>query len=83
MLTVPEAARRIGRDPETVRRWLRSGRLPSKKVGTQYLIDEADLDAIEGDNHEEEAVPSYLRTTPDGDLIPNVVRWVHLSRQGH
>jgi excisionase family DNA binding protein len=46
-LTVPEAARRVGRDPETIRRWIRAGKLPSRKVGTQHLIDEEDLtDAI-------------------------------------
>jgi len=43
MLTVPEAARRTKRDPETVRRWIRSGRLRATKVGTQHMIDEADL----------------------------------------
>ena len=46
MLTVPEAARRVGRDPETVRRWIRAGRLSSVKVGTQHLIDERDLDGL-------------------------------------
>ena len=40
MLTVPEAARRTKRDPETVRRWIRSGRLKATKIGTQHLIDE-------------------------------------------
>jgi excisionase family DNA binding protein len=45
MLTVPQAARRVGRDPETVRRWVRSGRLVSSKVGTQHLIREEDLAA--------------------------------------
>ena len=49
MLTVPEAARRIGRNPETVRRWIRSGKLIAWKVGTQHVIDEDDLsDAIRG-----------------------------------
>jgi excisionase family DNA binding protein len=43
MLTVPEAAQLTGRSPETIRRWIRSGRLPSSKVGTQHLIDENDL----------------------------------------
>ena len=46
MLTVPEAARRVGRDPETVRRWIRAGKLSSVKVGTQHLIDEGDLDDL-------------------------------------
>lgn len=42
-LTVPEAARQIGRNPETVRRWIRAGKLPASKVGTQHVIDEDDL----------------------------------------
>jgi excisionase family DNA binding protein len=42
-LTVPEAARRTGRNPETIRRWIREGRLRAHKVGTQHVIDEADL----------------------------------------
>jgi len=48
MLTVPEAAKRVGRDPETVRRWIRAGKLASSKVGTQHLIAEADLARMTG-----------------------------------
>lgn len=43
MLTVPEAAARTGRSPETIRRWIRAGKLPATKVGTQHVIDEHDL----------------------------------------
>lgn len=83
MLTVPEVARRLGRNPETIRRWIRGARLRSTKVGTQHLIDEADLDALVADEHEELSSPAYLERAPDGSPIPNVVRWVHLSREGH
>ena len=43
MLTVPEVAARVRRSEETIRRWIRSGRLPARKVGTQHVIDEKDL----------------------------------------
>jgi excisionase family DNA binding protein len=33
MLTVPEIAARVGRDPETIRRWIRTGKLRARKVG--------------------------------------------------
>ena len=46
MLTVPEAARRSGKNPETIRRWIREGRLRSSKVGTQHVIDEEDLESL-------------------------------------
>jgi excisionase family DNA binding protein len=60
-LTVPEAARRAGRNPETIRRWIRAGKLPSHKVGTQHLIDEDDLT---GAVHAVTAGPS-LKLDPD------------------
>src|SRR4030067_450323 len=43
MITVPEAARLVGRDPETIRRWIRAGKLTAWKIGTQHVIDEDDL----------------------------------------
>jgi excisionase family DNA binding protein len=46
MFTVPEVAQRLGRSPETIRRWIRAGKLRASKVGTQHAIDEADLAAF-------------------------------------
>jgi uncharacterized protein len=43
MLTVAEAARLAGRNPETVRRWIREGKLTAWKVGSQHVIDVNDL----------------------------------------
>ena len=43
---MPEAARRTGRSPETIRRWIWSGRLPSEKVGNQHVIESETLDAL-------------------------------------
>lgn len=82
MLTVPEAARRVGRNPETIRRWIRSGRLLARKVGTQHVIEEADLDAAIT-NEELLPVPAWWnRTMADGRPIPNVVAAIRRSREG-
>ncbi|MCA1704985.1 MAG: helix-turn-helix domain-containing protein [Actinobacteria bacterium] len=79
MLTVPEAARRVGRDPETVRRWIRSGRLRSQKVGTQHLIDEADLESVLADGVGVER-PGWLRRTHSDQSMPDSVRLIRELR---
>jgi excisionase family DNA binding protein len=38
MVDVREAARLAGRSPETVRRWVWSGRLPSVKNGNKWFV---------------------------------------------
>jgi len=83
MITVPEAAKRAGKDPETIRRWIRSGQLRARKIGTQHVIEEEDLDAFLDD----EQLPVPLEwgwdRMPDGRPVPNVVRALRLSRLGH
>ena len=78
MITVPEAARRTGRNPETVRRWIREGKLASQKVGTQHLIDEEtlrDLGAVE-------VVPAIREErTLTGEAMPNFVAALRRSRR--
>ncbi len=81
MLTVPEAASRIGRDPETVRRWIRSGKLRARKVGTQHMIEEADLElALPEDGSL--ALPPAWNGTWTGEPQPDWVRLIHRSRRG-
>jgi excisionase family DNA binding protein len=82
MLTVPEAARRANRNPETIRRWIRAGKLPARKIGTQHVIEEDALDAVLDDEHEMLPLPDSWKTTADGRPMPNVVRWIHESRRG-
>ncbi len=82
MLTVPEAARRVRRDPETIRRWIRAGRLRASKVGTQHVIEAGDLEAALG-RDQMLPLPKELRRMRDGRPMPNVVRLIRLSRQGH
>jgi excisionase family DNA binding protein len=45
-ITVREAAHRTHRSPETIRRWIWSGRLPAIKRGNTYYVDVAQLDGL-------------------------------------
>jgi excisionase family DNA binding protein len=81
MLTVPEAARRAGRNAETIRRWIRTGKLRARKVGTQHVIDEADLDAILEEGPELLPVPDAWTRSNSGRPLPNVVAAIRRSRR--
>lgn len=82
MLTVPQAAERVGRDPETVRRWIRLGKLRSQKVGTQHLIEEDDLEAVTA-GQGPLAMPAAWNKTWTGEPQPDWVGLLAHSRSGH
>lgn len=82
MITVPEAARRCGRNAETIRRWIRSGRLHSRKVGTQYLIREEDLATLADDSTVVDLVPAWRQAT-DGSPMPPWEQLVRDARRSH
>ncbi len=76
MLTVPQAARKAGKNPETIRRWIREGKLPARKVGTQHVIEDHELDGLlEGDLL---PAPADWDETLTGEPMPN---WVAIIRQ--
>lgn len=81
MLTVPEAARRAGRDPETIRRWIRDGRLRATKIGTQHIIDEDDLTL----QLESSVIPAPegWDVTPTGEPMPDFVAVLRRQRSEH
>ncbi len=81
MMTVPEAARKIGRNPETIRRWIREGKLPAQKIGTQHLIAEEDLQAI-GASHRL-PLPAGWENTLTGEPMPDWVDLLRRSRASH
>jgi excisionase family DNA binding protein len=80
MLTVPEAARRVGRDPETIRRWIRGGRLRARKIGTQHVIEERDLDAAV--TRRSLPAPREWATFESGAAQPDWVAAIERSRRG-
>lgn len=78
MIDVLEAARRTGKDPETIRRWIRSGKLRARKIGLKHMIDEADL-PIEKDDHLAR-LPEALRVTMDGRPMPDFAAMIRADR---
>jgi excisionase family DNA binding protein len=81
MLTVPEAARIAERGPETIRRWIRSGKLPARKVGTQHVIEESDLkDVLAAD---ELPIPASWGEPLTGRPLPSIAAIVRRQRVGH
>lgn len=80
MLTVPEAARLSGKNPETIRRWIRSGKLAAEKVGTQYVID---YDDLTGMWTERLPLPDDWKKTSTGEPMPNVVAIIRRQRESH
>jgi excisionase family DNA binding protein len=71
LLTLHEAAERLGVHYMTVYRYVRTGRLPGRKVGVEWRVDPADLDALAAgsaprpDEHADVAGPSRPRRRVD------------------
>ena len=82
MLTVPQAARRLRKNPETVRRWIREGKLRARKIGTQHVIEDHDLRAALADSAAELPVPPAWRRMADGRRVPNSVEAIRRTREG-
>lgn len=83
MLTVVETASRIGRSSDTVRRWIREGRLPAKRLGVKQMIEDRDVRVIEDELYPMAELPEEWRFGDDGSPAPNWVAALHRSRAGH
>lgn len=82
MLTVAEAAQRVGRTPGTVRRWIRGGRLRAETTDGRLLIDPGALDEVRNEMYPMLPLPSDWQKLEDGTRAPNWVAAVALSRLG-
>jgi excisionase family DNA binding protein len=80
-LSVREAAQRAGRDPQTIRRWIRSGRLRARKVGTQRVIESEDLERLL--TTDTLPVPDGWTRKVTGEPMPDTVGAIRRGRVGH
>lgn len=82
MLSVAEAAERVGRCPGTVRRWIREGRLMAETANGHRVIDPGALDEVRDGMYPMLPMPAEWRKLEDGTPAPNWVAAVALSRVG-
>ena len=82
MLTVEQAAERLIRDPEAVRRWIRLGRLPARRIGSRHVIAESDVRAMEDELYPMAPLPEEWLIGDDGAPASNWVAALHRSRSG-
>lgn len=83
-LTVQQAAELVHRDRQTICRWVRSGRLPHRRVGTTILLHRSDLMELFLALESPEMLPPLegCRRTHSGAPMPNVVAAVQRLRAG-
>jgi excisionase family DNA binding protein len=74
-LTVRGAAQRVGRAPETIRRWIWSGKLRARKRGNVYYVREGELDAV--------AAGSAVRSDQPARPGSTLSDWVREVEQWH
>jgi excisionase family DNA binding protein len=82
MLTVVEAARRVGRSMSIIRRWIQSGLLPATMSGGRWRIDPDALDELRDGIYPMLELPAEWRRLEDGTPAPNWVAGIALSRVG-
>jgi hypothetical protein len=82
MLTVAEAAS-LGQDRETIRGWIRSGRLRARNVAGAYAIDPRALRALEDELFPMAELPGEWKLGDDGSLTLSSVGLLHRSRPPH
>jgi excisionase family DNA binding protein len=90
MITVAEAAKRLDRSIEQVRRYLREGKLKGQRVGNQWFVDKASLK--EAGKEPAPLIPRELMEEikrarkaifQRNGIVFDAVQMVRESREGH
>jgi excisionase family DNA binding protein len=88
MITVAEAARRLNRSIEQVRRYLREGKLRGQRIGNQWFVEERALEAAHGEPLVPPELVERIRRTREeirrrAGHDFDVVAMIRESREGH
>ena len=79
LVTVAEAARRLERSTEQVRRYLREGRLTGQRIGGQWFIDEDALAAFQQVLREERG---FLEKVKPANMVDPLAAVIGIGRGG-
>jgi excisionase family DNA binding protein len=82
MLTVTQAADRVGRTPGTIRRWIREGRLAVTADAGRRVVDPNEVDQLRDDLYPMLPLPPEWQHLEDGTPAPTWVAAVALARRG-
>ena len=88
MITVAEAARRLNRSIEQVRRYLREGKLQGQRIGNQWFVEEHSVERRRGEPLVPPELLERIRRTREeirrrvGHDF-DVVKMIRQSREGH
>ncbi|MBM3154858.1 MAG: helix-turn-helix domain-containing protein [Chloroflexi bacterium] len=74
LITVREAAAEYGKNMETVRRWIWSGKLPAQKLGNQLFIKRSDLRALHRKRQSERQKVSLLEFLEEARALREEIR---------
>jgi excisionase family DNA binding protein len=80
MITVKEAAERLHLAPDECRRWIHAGVLPGIKVGSRWMVEEADLSRAAEHAKEYGIAANWLETF--GKLTDNMAQTQQACDQG-
>lgn len=72
-LSVAETARLLNRSTEQVRRYLREGRLAGRRMGGQWFIDHAAVEAFTSSNKKEDRFTRDLRSAARTKPLDSVI----------
>jgi len=73
MLTVTQAAAILGKDPSAVRRMVQTGTLPAHRIGSRWLIDEAELERLAPPGWAADAEGAIARTLAARGVALNAI----------
>ncbi len=66
MLTLAEAALRLGRSPSTLRHQVKAGRLRARLVGKTWVVSEREVERYRADSLGKPGRPSHRPAPPSG-----------------